>query len=119
MAAPKLKICQKYGFWPPEADIMNTFTRNYEIARVHHVGFRWPKTTILGANFDFWGLLYRLLFTNEGQIWYAIADPWYMLTSQIYCLPIVLTAALKINTFKKHLSSELELDAVKFKVSQL
>jgi len=28
------------------------------------------------ANFDFWGLLYRPPFTNEGQIWYnAIADP--------------------------------------------
>ena len=27
------------------------------------------------ANFDFGGLLYRLLFTDEGQIWCAIADP--------------------------------------------
>jgi len=36
--------------------------------------FRWPKTTILGT-FDFWGLLYRSPFTDEGQIWYAIADP--------------------------------------------
>jgi len=26
------------------------------------------------ANFDFWGFLYRPPFTNEGQIWYAIAD---------------------------------------------
>jgi len=105
--------------WCARADPRSTLTCQISSECVHRVGFRWPKTTILGANFDFWGLLYRLLFTNEGQIWYAIADPWYMLTSQIYCLPIVLTAALKINTFKKHLSSELELDAVKFKVSQL
>jgi len=27
------------------------------------------------ANFDFGGLLYRPPFTDEGQIWYAIADP--------------------------------------------
>ena len=27
------------------------------------------------ANFDFWGLLYRPPFTDEGQIWYATADP--------------------------------------------
>ena len=30
------------------------------------------KTTILGK---FWGLLYRPSFTDEGQIWCAIADP--------------------------------------------
>jgi len=35
------------------------------------------------ANFDFWGLLYRPPFTDEGQIWCAIADPWYTLTCQI------------------------------------
>jgi len=40
------------------------------------------KTTIW-ANFDFWGLLYRLSFTDEGQIWCAIADPRYTLTCQI------------------------------------
>jgi len=31
----------------------------------------------------FWGLLYRPPFTNEGQIWCATEDPWYMLTCQI------------------------------------
>ena len=35
------------------------------------------------ANFDVWGLLYRPPFTDYSQIWYAIADPWYMLTCQI------------------------------------
>jgi len=29
------------------------------------------------------GLLYRPPFTDEGQIWYAIAHPWYTLTRQI------------------------------------
>ena len=29
------------------------------------------------------GLLYRSPFTDEGQIWYAIAHPWYTLTRQI------------------------------------
>jgi len=35
------------------------------------------------ANFDIWGLLYRPPVTDEGQIWYAIADPRYTLTCQI------------------------------------
>jgi len=35
------------------------------------------------ANFDFWGLLYRPPFTDQGQIWCAIADPQYTLTCQI------------------------------------
>ena len=34
------------------------------------------------ANFDFLGLLYRLPFTIEGQIWYAIADPQRTFTCQ-------------------------------------
>ena len=29
------------------------------------------------------GLLYRPPFTDEGQIWCAIADPWYTLMCQI------------------------------------
>jgi len=35
------------------------------------------------ANFEFWGLLYRPPFTDDGQMWCAIADPWYTLTCQI------------------------------------
>ena len=35
------------------------------------------------ANFDFCGLLYRPPLTDEGQIWYAIADPRCTLTCQI------------------------------------
>jgi len=42
---------------------------------VHRVGFRWPKITILGKFSHFGGLLYRPPFTDEGQIWCAIADP--------------------------------------------
>ena len=35
------------------------------------------------ANFDSWGLLYRPPFTDEGQMWYAIGDPWYTFTCEI------------------------------------
>jgi len=35
------------------------------------------------ANVDIWGLLYRPPFTDEGQIWCAIADPQYTLMYQI------------------------------------
>jgi len=35
------------------------------------------------ANFDFWGLLYRPPFTDDEQIWRAIADPRYTLTCRI------------------------------------
>ena len=45
--------------------------------------FRWPKTTIFGKFRHFWGLMYRPPFTDEGQIWCAIADPWYTFTCKI------------------------------------
>jgi len=35
------------------------------------------------ANFDFLGAPVPTPFTDEGQIWCPIADPWYMLTCQI------------------------------------
>ena len=35
------------------------------------------------ANFDIFGLLYRPPFTDEGQMWCAIADPRYALICQI------------------------------------
>ena len=44
--------------------------------------FRWAKPTILGKC-ELWGLLYRPPFTDDGQIWCAIADPWYTLTCRI------------------------------------
>ena len=46
------------------------------------------------ANFDiFWELLYRLPFTDEGQIWYPIADPRYTFTCEVtsrclFCRPV-------------------------------
>ena len=49
---------------------------------VHCVGFRWPKPQFL-ANFDFWKFLYRPPFADDGQIWYARADPRSTLTRQI------------------------------------
>jgi len=36
-----------------------------------------------GQILTFWGLLYRLFFTDEGQIWCARADPWSTLSRQI------------------------------------
>ena len=41
------------------------------------------QKTQFWANLTFWGLLYRPPFTDEGQIWCAIADPWFTLTCQI------------------------------------
>jgi len=38
------------------------------------------KKPQFSENFDIWGLVYRPPFTDEGQIWCARADPWYMLT---------------------------------------
>ena len=35
------------------------------------------------AHFDMLKLLYRPPFTDEGQMWCAIADPWYTLACQI------------------------------------
>jgi len=41
------------------------------------------KNHNFGQILTFWGLLYRLSFADEGQMWCAIADPRYMLTCQI------------------------------------
>ena len=41
------------------------------------------KNYNFGQILTFWGLLYRRAFTDEGQIWCAIADPWSTLTCQI------------------------------------
>ena len=43
------------------------------VAKNHNFGKFWP----------FWGLLYRPPFTDEGQIWWATADPWYTSTCEI------------------------------------
>ena len=69
--------------WWVGADPRSTLTRQISYECVHCVGFRWPKTTILGKSWHFWGLLYRRPFTDEGQIWCAIADPWCTFTCQI------------------------------------
>jgi len=60
-----------------------TLTGQISSECVHCVGFRWPKTTILGKFLTFWGLLYRPPFTDEGQMWRATADSRYTLTCQI------------------------------------
>ena len=41
------------------------------------------KNHNFGQILTFWGLLYRPRFTDEGQIWCAIAFPWYTLRCQI------------------------------------
>ena len=41
------------------------------------------KNHNLGQILTFWGFLCRPPFTDEGQIWCAIADPWSTLTRQI------------------------------------
>ena len=69
--------------WWVGADPRSTLTRQISSECVHCVGFRWPKTTILGKFWQFCGLLYRRPFTDEGQIWCAIADRRSTLTCQI------------------------------------
>ena len=65
------------------ADPRSTLTCQISSECVHCVGFQWPKTHNFGQILTFWGLLYRLPFTDDGQIWCAIADPRYTLTCQI------------------------------------
>ena len=71
------------------ADPRTTLTGQISSECVHCVGFRWPKTTIWGK-FTFWGC-YTAPFTDEGQIWCAIADSRYTFTCEIssrsvYCV---------------------------------
>jgi len=77
--------------WCVGADPRSTLTRQISSECVHCVSFRWPKTTILGKILTFLGLLYRPPFTNEGQIWCAIADPWSTLTCQISSRSFILS----------------------------
>ena len=51
------------------------------------------KNHNFGQILTFLGLLYRPPFTDEGQIWCAIADPWYTLMCQmsspsVYCVAL-------------------------------
>jgi len=69
--------------WCDRADQRSTLTGQISSESVHCFGFRWPKTTILDKFWHFLGLLYRPPFTDDGQIWYAIADPRSTLTCQI------------------------------------
>ena len=57
-------------------------TRQISCECVHCVGIRWPKTTIWGK-FWLFGATVLTPFYRWGQIWCAIADPWYTLTCQI------------------------------------
>jgi len=67
--------------WCAKADRTSTITRQISSECVHCVGFRWPKTTILGK-FGLWEALYRPPYTDECLIWYDIADPQCTFTCQ-------------------------------------
>ena len=68
--------------WCANANRTSTLTRQISSECVHCVGFRWPKTTILGRMLNFGGLLYRPPFTYEGQMLCAIANPQRTCTCQ-------------------------------------
>jgi len=78
--APFTDECQ---LWCDRAVPRSTRTDQISSECVHCVGFRWPKTTILGKFWHFGGLLYLPPFTDEVQMWCAIADPQCTLTCQI------------------------------------
>ena len=46
------------------------------------------------AHFDIWGLLYRPPFTDEGQIWCAIAHPRHTLTSKFRPDRLILSSSV-------------------------
>ena len=69
--------------WCVGADPRSTLTRQISSECIHCVGFQWAKTAILDKFWHFWGLLYRRPLTDDGQIWWAIADPRSTLTCQI------------------------------------
>ena len=52
-------------------------------AKFHLNVFIVAKKHNFGQILTFWGLLYRPPFTDEDQIWCAIADPWCTLTYQM------------------------------------
>jgi len=77
--------------WYARADPSSTLIGQISSECVHCVGFRWPKTTILAKFWHFWGLLCRPPFTDEGQIWCAVADtlctfPCDISSRSVYCV---------------------------------
>ena len=56
------------------------------------------KNYNFGQILTFWGLLYRRPFTDEGQIWCAIADPRSTLTCQISCRSVYSVALWRRKT---------------------
>ena len=79
----RLPFTDKGQVWCPEADRTTTLTCQISSESVHCVGFRWPKTTILGKCLNFGGLLYRRPFTGKAHIWCPEADRTSTLTCQI------------------------------------
>ena len=53
--------------WCAKADPRSTLTGQISSECVHCVGFRWPKTTILGKFSHFWGLLYQRLLPMRAK----------------------------------------------------
>ena len=75
-------ITDEGQIWSAKADRSSTLTGRISSECVHFVAFRWPKPQCW-ANFEFWGLLYRLPFTDKGQTWCPEADRTSTLTCQI------------------------------------
>ena len=69
--------------WCAKAGRTSTLTCQISSECVHCVAFRWPKNHNFGQILNFGGLLYRLPFTDNGQIWCPEADRTSTLTCQI------------------------------------
>jgi len=89
----RLTFSNEGQIWCATAEARSTLTGHIPSEFVHCVGFRWPNATTWGTFWHSWGLLYRPPFTNEGQIWCAIADPRSTFTCEIssrsvYCVDL-------------------------------
>jgi len=60
--------------WCATAEVRSTLTCQIPCEFVHCIGFRWPKNHNFGHILTLWGFIYRLHFSNKGQIWCATAD---------------------------------------------
>ena len=68
--------------WCAKADRSSTLTGEFHL-NVFIVSSSGGQKPQIWANFEFWGLLYRLPFTDKAQIWCPEADRTSTLTCQI------------------------------------
>ena len=69
--------------WYAKAEQRSTLTRQFSSEYVHCGGFGWPKTTILGKCWHFWGAPVPNPFYRRGPNLVCIADTKYTFTCQI------------------------------------